>query len=271
MASDRYQGNSSTPELPPMLADLRRYARTLTGSQKLGDALHSLALEDTDFDKPNRNVSKIDLYRVVSRIWTGPVGEHWRDDALKNAQATNPLQRQLNRLTPRSRQAYLLVAMERFAPLQAAEILEMSPPELMSSLVEAQQEIAAQGPANVLIIEDEPLIAVHLESIVADLGHSVAAIARTKDAAVAKAEETQPDIILSDIKLADNSSGVDAVRHITKTRDIPAVFITAYPERLLTGLSREPVFLITKPFRADMVRAVIGQALFWHQDETHAG
>lgn len=254
-----------------MLADLRRYARTLTGSQKLGDALHSLALEDTDFDKADSRASKIDLYRVVSRIWTGPVGQHWRSDELKNAPATDILQRQLSRLTPRSRQAYLLVAMERFAPLQAAEILEMDPAELMTSLVDAQQEIAAQGPASVLIIEDEPLIAVHLESIVNELGHTVAAIARTRDAAVAKAADTQPDIILSDIKLADDSSGVDAVRDITKVRDIPAVFITAYPERLLTGLSREPVFLITKPFRADMVRAVIGQALFWHQDETLAG
>jgi CheY-like chemotaxis protein len=84
---------------------------------------------------------------------------------------------------------------------------------------------------------------------------------------VAKAAQVKPTLILSDIKLADDSSGIDAVSEITRNRDVPAVFITAYPERLLTGLRREPAFMLTKPFRADMVRAVIGQALFWNPDQ----
>jgi DNA-directed RNA polymerase specialized sigma24 family protein len=224
------------------LAELRRYARTLTGSQHLGDALVSLTLEDAEYLSPERDpLDKLKLFRLLSRIWTGPVGDHWRSAERERKRHPEPLQRQLNRLTPRSRQAYLLVAMERFAPAAAAQILEMSEPELHDALTMAQTQIAAQGAAKVLIIEDEPLIAVDLESIVADLGHTVVGICRTRASAVAKARTA-------------------------KHRDVPAIFVTAFPERLLTGLRREPVFLITKPFRADMVRAVIGQALFWSQD-----
>ena len=44
---------------------------------------------------------------------------------------------------------------------------------------------------------------------------------------------------------------------------MPVIFITAYPERLLTGAKPEPTFLIRKPYRPDEVKAVISQALFF--------
>lgn len=251
-------------ELTANLPELRRYARTLTGSQHLGDALVSLTLEDAEYTNTGRNVDKLTLFMLLSRIWSGPVGDHWRSTERLRKRTEAPLQRQLDRLAPRSRQAYLLVAMERFQPAAAAQILELSEEQLYAELRMAQQQIAAQGAARVLIIEDEALIAVDLESIVLDLGHEVVGISRTRASAVEKARSVKPSLILSDIQLADDSNGVDAVRDITAERDVPAIFITAYPERLLTGLRREPVFLITKPFRADMVRAVIGQALFWN-------
>ncbi len=253
-------------DLTTYLADLRRYARTLTGSQHLGDALVSLTLEDAEYYVAQDGLDKQKLFRLLSRIWTGPVGDYWRSTERDRKRQPEPLQRQLNRLTPRSRQAYLLVAMERFSPVAAAQILEMPEVDLHEALKVAQRQIAEQGAVKVLIIEDEPLIAVDLESIVTDLGHDVVGISRTRASAVAKAKSTKPHLILSDIKLADDSSGIDAVNEILQSRDVPAIFITAFPERVLTGLRREPVFLITKPFRADMVRAVIGQALFWSQD-----
>jgi DNA-binding LytR/AlgR family response regulator len=70
-------------------------------------------------------------------------------------------------------------------------------------------------------------------------------------------------MILADIQLADGSSGIDAVNEILGVLDVPVVFITAYPERLLTGERPEPAFLITKPFKPEMVKAVISQALFF--------
>ena len=69
--------------------------------------------------------------------------------------------------------------------------------------------------------------------------------------------------MLADIQLADGSSGLDAVNEILTAVNVPVIFITAYPERLLTGDKPEPAFLITKPFQPDAVKAAISQALFF--------
>mgnify|MGYP000411422531 CR=1 FL=1 len=77
-----------------------------------------------------------------------------------------------------------------------------------------------------------------------------------------------PGLVLADIQLADGSSGIDAVKDILGHYDIPVIFITAFPERLLTGERPEPTFLITKPFQPETVKAAIGQALFFHPRNT---
>jgi len=125
-----------------------------------------------------------------------------------------------------------------------------------------------------MIIEDEPLIAMDLEALVESLGHSVTGIARTRDEAVALAGSKRPGLILADIQLADGSSGLDAVNDLLATFQAPVIFITAYPERFLTGERPEPAFLIAKPFQPANVSAVISQALFFqqtaHRRETRA-
>jgi CheY-like chemotaxis protein len=127
------------------------------------------------------------------------------------------------------------------------------------------EEIKRQIAGRVLIIEDEPIIAMDLEAIVGDLGHSVVEIADTRDNAVSAALEHQPNLILADIQLADGSSGIDAVGEILSSFTVPVVFITAYPERLLTGKRPEPTYLITKPFTREQVAAAVSQALFFEK------
>jgi CheY-like chemotaxis protein len=134
-----------------------------------------------------------------------------------------------------------------------------------SLLDDANQDIAAQIATDVVIIEDEPLIAMDIEQMVEGLGHRVVGIARTHKEAVALYHKTQPRMILADIQLADGSSGIDAVNDILHTHPIPVIFITAFPERLLTGERPEPTFLVTKPFNPDMVKALISQALFFDE------
>ncbi|MCB1440232.1 MAG: response regulator, partial [Nitratireductor sp.] len=102
------------------------------------------------------------------------------------------------------------------------------------------------------------------EAMVEDLGHTVTGIAKTRDEAIELFARTQPKMVLADIQLADGSSGIDAVNQILKTSNIPVIFITAFPERLLTGERPEPAFLVTKPFDPDMVKALISQALFFN-------
>ena len=134
-----------------------------------------------------------------------------------------------------------------------------------SLLDQASKEIGRQIATDVLIIEDEPLIALDLERILEDLGHRVTSIARTHKDALKAAALQKPGLVLADIRLADGSSGLDAVNDILGSFTVPVVFITAYPEKLMTGERPEPTFLITKPFREDAVKAIVSQVLFFDQ------
>jgi CheY-like chemotaxis protein len=133
----------------------------------------------------------------------------------------------------------------------------------LALLDQASHEISRQVATEIMIIEDEPLIAMDIEQMVESLGHKVVSIARTHKEAVALFNQTQPRMILADIQLADGSSGIDAVNDILNTHAVPVIFITAFPERLLTGERPEPTFLVTKPFNPEMVKALISQALFF--------
>ncbi len=239
---------------------LRRYARALTGSQSLGDAAVRETLEallevphEFDLTRPAR----VELYRVFHKLWSSATL------ATLSVQHHSGIVAQLGVET---RGALLLTVVEGFSSAEAAEILEVSVDDLQEHVAAARAEIAAALTATVMIIEDESIIALHLRSIVEALGHRVLGVVRTKDEAVAMAKAKEPELILADISLADGSSGIDAVKDILELRSVPVVFITAFPERLLTGTRPEPTYLITKPFEPETVTATIGQALLVHRE-----
>jgi CheY-like chemotaxis protein len=151
--------------------------------------------------------------------------------------------------------------LEGFPMDQVAEILGVSTTAAEDLYAAAKRDLRDQRPTRILIIEDEPIIALDLAGIVARNGHTVVGIATTAAEAVAMAEKESPGLILADIQLADRSSGIDAVRQIRDHMKMPVIFITAFPERLLTGEGPEPTFLITKPFDADTLNVSISQAL----------
>jgi len=258
-------------QLAPHLPFLRRYARALTGSQTHGDTYVRATLEAIVAapDEFPRDVdARLGLYRTFQAIWlsTGsldvpaaPEGDALVGDDGDLAQA------RLARVTPLSRQALLLTAMEGFTPEDAAYLIDATADEVEELVAEALNEIEGQTRATVLIIEDEPLIAMDLETIVRDLGHDVSGVAVTRDEAVAAARSQRPGLVLADIQLADDSSGIDAVKDILAEFSVPVIFITAFPERLLTGERPEPTFLITKPFQRATVKAAIAQALFFDE------
>ena len=255
---------SLVEQLGPHLPYLRRYARALTGSQKSGDsyvkaALQALAAGEAELEQLPPRVA---LYKLFQVIW-GATGAK-----LENAPETGSLgdaiaQRVL-RIPPRHRQAFLLTALENFTVDEAAQILDDNADGVRALISRAQRDIEAELATEVLIIEDEPVIAADIEALVLDLGHTVTAVATTRAEAVAAVKNRRPGIVLADIQLADGSSGIDAVNDILKGTDVPVIFITAFPERLLTGEKPEPAFLITKPFQPETVKAAIGQALFFH-------
>jgi CheY-like chemotaxis protein len=240
---------------------LRRFARACTGTQELGDRCVIAAIERI-LANPSDAPARIALYRnVLAEI---DALETRGLTATSSPSATeDKVQRNLAVLTPVGRQAFLLVAMEEFSIEDTARVLGVSEQDVDGLLEDANQDLAAQIRTDVLIIEDEPLIALDLQQLVQDLGHRVVRVVRTEREAVAAAQASRPGLILADIQLADGSSGLDAVNEILPHLSVPVIFVTAFPEKLLTGIKPEPTFLIRKPFRPDALRAVISQALFF--------
>ncbi|NCP11750.1 MAG: response regulator [Sphingomonadales bacterium] len=254
-------------QLAPHLPFLRRYARALTGSQNHGDnfvraTLEAIVAAPDEF--PADVEPRLGLYKTFQTIWQSTDdGRGDSADSGANDGSEAIAQGRMAKLTPVSRQALLLTAMEGFSSEDAGYLIAESAQRVDDLVDEALSEIENQTRAAVLIIEDEPMIAMDLETIVRDLGHDVTGIAVTRDEAVAQAKESRPGLVLADIQLADNSSGIDAVSDILSEIDVPVIFITAFPERLLTGERPEPTFLITKPFQRATVKAAISQALFF--------
>jgi CheY-like chemotaxis protein/DNA-directed RNA polymerase specialized sigma24 family protein len=243
---------------------LRRYARALCGTQKSGDAYVRACLEAIVADTTVLETSvppRVALYRLFHKLW-GSANLDMRSAPRPGTDAGG-VERRLSELTPARRQALLLTAMEGFNLGDTARILDVGESDVKEMVGQAVREISNQPSTKVLIIEDEPIISLDLQSIVREMGHSVAAIATTRDEAVRAARKTEPGLVLADIKLADGSSGIDAVRQILSEVQVPIVFITAYPERLLTGERPEPTFLVTKPFVPETVRVAVSQALLF--------
>ena len=205
---------------------------------------------------------RVGLYRLFHKLW-GSANVDLRSVASSRPQRGRGREERLSELTPARRQALLLTAMEGFNVTDTARILDVGEEEVKQMVAQAVREISDQPSTKVLIIEDEPIISLDLQSIVREMGHTVAAIATTRDEAVRAARKTEPGLVLADIKLADGSSGIDAVRQILSEVQVPIVFITAYPERLLTGERPEPTFLVTKPFVPETVRVAVSQALLF--------
>lgn len=241
---------------------LRRYARALTGNQASGDAyvgatLEALIGEPAVIDEAGG--PRVALYRLFTKLWNSlPI-----NGQTSPADADMPADIRLASLTPKPRQAFLLVALEGFSEEDAARVLDVDIATLRALVEESGRELAAEIATDVLIIEDETFIAMDLETLVESLGHRVLGIARTHTEAMVLARKKSPGLILADIQLADGSSGLDAVNELLKTFEVPVIFITAYPERFLTGERPEPAFLIAKPFQPAMVSAIASQALFF--------
>jgi DNA-directed RNA polymerase specialized sigma24 family protein len=257
-------GLSST--IAPELPYLRRYARALSGSQSTGDAIVAAVLEALIQNVslyPKASSDRIALYKLFASLYNqlavalphevAAVG--WEKRAQANLASVSPL----------PRQAFLLIAVEGFSRVQAAEILDLTETEMVSLLDQASEEISRSMATSIMIIEDEPLIAMDIEETIGSLGHKVVGVARTHKEAVNLFNSARPSMILADIQLADGSSGIDAVNEILGATSVPVIFITAFPERLLTGERPEPAFLVTKPFVPEMVKALVSQALFFEE------
>lgn len=245
---------------------VRRFARALIGNQSVADALIVVVLQRVTND-PNllyaASSLRHSLYKVFIEVYNSPTGQDTVDDGF--------LSSKLVYTSPPLRQAFLLTTVEQLSDFDAAEVMGLDIETFNDLKVTAQTEVAAQMSSRVFIIEDEIFIANDIEHCVSEAGHVVVGHARTQTEALTKLKDTPVDIILSDIHLADGSSGVRTVDKLLGINDdLSVIFITGYPERLLSGLKPEPTFLIEKPFSKPQVSALLNQVVFLQQSSKRA-
>jgi CheY-like chemotaxis protein len=262
--NDASVGTIVTKNLPY----LRRYGRALTGNQTSGDRFAAATLEVIIEDMAmvaSAADPRAALFQTFHVIWKSagaPVGE-----------PDNPLsvraQNHMSQLTPNAREVLLLHVIEGFTIEQIAGIVQMTPDDVSPLIRIAIKEMESSVAGAVLVIEDEAIIAMDIVDIVRALGHRVTGTAPTHKDAVKLARSDRPDLILADIQLADKLSGIDAVNEILADfPQTPVIFITAFPERMLSGERPEPAFVITKPFTEEQLRSAVGQAMFFASTET---
>ncbi len=254
----------NSQQIVAVLPYLRRYARALTGSQDRGDQYVRVCLEAV-LKEPERIKShedvRLQLFTLFHDVWAmvdsiAPQPERSHPDG-----ETAQVEQSVVTLPPLERQVLLLVFLERFPIADVARILDLGEHEVLVLLDRAKADIRCQSAVDVLIIEDDPVIAMNLSLIVEDMGHSVVGTAARHDEAVKLALEYRPGLVLADVRLADGDDGIETVQDILEGMEARVIFITGHPERLLTGQTVEPAFVLTKPFEPDVLRAAIGQAL----------
>jgi DNA-directed RNA polymerase specialized sigma24 family protein/CheY-like chemotaxis protein len=259
---------SLAERIAPHIPHLRRFARLLTGTQAAGDAAVERVLQTVAADPSI--FPDIDPRLGLYQCFLSTLTRRYRDGGPIPGVLGDTAARSLAALTPEGRQAFLLVSVEGFSPRQTAQILEVSERQVEILLRDSGAEIGRQIATAVLVIEDEPLIALSLRGVLEGLGHTVT-VARTRDDALRAAAIANPGLVIADIRLADGSSGIDAVNDLLGRVTVPVIFVTAFPERLTTGLRPEPAFLIPKPFRDEAVKATVSQALFFDRQPGRRG
>jgi DNA-directed RNA polymerase specialized sigma24 family protein len=246
---------------------LRRHARLLCGSQDLGDEYVQVCLE-LYVQEPERIDSgdlRVSLFRLFHSVWTIVNAKFGAASPHESTEPGDRLEKGLQELAPLDRPVLLLKALEGFNTETVAHILNLTVPQVEEGLARAQQHLRKWSSVDILIIEDERIIAFELEELVREMGHRVVGTARREREALAQALTTKPDLVLADIQLADHDSGISAAQQILDHIDVPVIFVTGFPERLLSGGRTEPAFVIAKPYDPQGLKTMIGHVLAVHE------
>jgi DNA-directed RNA polymerase specialized sigma24 family protein/CheY-like chemotaxis protein len=242
---------------------LRRHARLLTGSQEVGDECVRICLEMV-IAEPHHLAGgdlKVQLFRAFHAAWRVLETAIGEASPLEAVELSERVEQGLTALPPLERRVLLLAVVERFTDPEVAHILDLDVATIPELVARARRSLHAQVSVAVLIIEDESLIAMELSRIMQDMGHTIAGIASREAPAIEQAEKTQPGLVLCDVKLLDEDSGISAAQRILRRFDVPVVFVTAFSELLLTGGRLEPAFVVSKPFDEDTLKVTVAQAL----------
>jgi len=253
---------------------LRRYARALHGSQQVGDTYVRQCLEALLVQRDTLLAAqeiKLQLFKLFHDVWRNITFSPEDGSGSPHLDGDFSIKARLEAIPTAERQVLLLTALENFSIGEVGYILDIQPPEVEMLLDKAWRSISEQISTNVLIIEDDPLIADDLSTALGEMGHTTIGIAADQGKAIALARQKSPGLILADIDLGGGGSGLAAVQQILQSIDVPIIFVTAHPEQLLTGQRPEPAYLVTKPYRISALRVTVSQALSLKKSEAVSG
>ncbi|MGD0787301.1 MAG: response regulator [Terracidiphilus sp.] len=122
-----------------------------------------------------------------------------------------------------------------------------------------------------LIVEDEPIVALDLQQEVEELGFEVTGLAESADEALLAVEETRPDLALMDVRIVGSMDGIQTARLLRDTYEIPVIFLTSYSDdETISRAAREmPYGYLAKPFQSRELKATLQVAL--HRAKVEAG
>lgn len=253
-------------QLNEHLPYLRRYARALTGSIHDGDDLvmrcvEAAMLAPTRFGVPDR--SRAALYALLHLLFdTNGEG--------RPSSSPHPIERALATLPEPERRLYLLTTLERLTMAEAARVMVMPPEKAIEAVRRARDALRERMTARVLVVEDNPVIALDLQTVVADMGHEVCGTAAGEKQALALAEETKPTLALMDIRLAAGDDGIAVARQMRERLGLKVIFVTAFASELERQRLEHLGTVVQKPFSAQDIRDAISRMVFMPRPVAYA-
>lgn len=249
----------STKQIEKHIRSLRRYARALVGQTAAADALVAATIRQifgAHSACAQELAGRLQFFQAFQQVWARSPRKPLLDQDL------SAIEGRLQALSPVCRSAVLLTAMEQFSIEEAGLILGLAADEVEMLIEFGCDALERDLLTDIMIIEDSPLLALDLRQAVTEMGHRVVAVAATCQQAIEMAEKTRPRLVLTDIGLADGSSGFDAITAIQREQSPAVVYVTAFPGRLLKERQALPEFMVTKPFMPATLKKAINRALY---------
>ncbi len=131
-------------------------------------------------------------------------------------------------------------------------------------MIEGETLVAGE---NILVVEDEGIIAIHLQRMLTGFGFRVPETVANGQAALCSVEKSRPALVLMDIQLQGDLDGIETARRIRERFDLPIVYLSAYAEdgRLAQARQTQPYGYLVKPVQDRELRATVEMALFKHK------
>jgi CheY-like chemotaxis protein len=259
---------SLSEQIAMYLPLMRRYSRALLGSQSAVDSYVGAVLDAIIRRRELLSESydvRLGLFKVL-HDFLEQFGLSPPPDDLASSKV-----RALHSLPLITREAFLLMAVEGFEESEVARILGVDIQTVRDEITKLGLALEPEIATRVLILDPDEESFSKISSVATAIGHEVLPFVDTPAEALALAEAREPGIIISEVQLRHGESGLNVVNRVLRVlkNPVPTIFLTAYPERFLTGPRPATTFLLSKPpFKPTTLSARVSYALLFDRGST---